>query len=89
MAEVDSSLVVDLCALTPDDAHWIFHDLQHCHHFIHCVSSSHNSLEVAASIVTNDFHEFPVTALLNLGCTGSSINWAFILKKEMNTHKLP
>lgn len=88
-AEVDSFLVTDLCALSPDNAHWILRDLQHHPHFIHRVSSFPSSLEVAASIITNDSREFQTTALLDLGCTGSSIDQAFVLAKGMNTHKLP
>ena len=56
--EVDASLLTDLHALSPDDTHWILHDLQHCPCFVCCVASSSTSLELSATIITNDFQEF-------------------------------
>ena len=87
--EVDASLLADLQALSPDDAHWVLCDLQHRPRFIHRVTSSSTSLDLHATIVINDSQEFQVTALLDSGCTGSSIDQAFVLEKGMNTHKLP
>lgn len=89
LAEVNSSLLADLHVLSPNDAHWILCNLQHCPHFVCHTSSSSTSLEVPASIITNDAHDFQVTALIDLGCTSSSIDCTFVLKKELNTHKLP
>ena len=87
--EVDPSLIADLCVLSPDNAHWVLRDLQQYSKFVRCLSSSPNSLELVASILTNDSREFHVMTLLDSRCTGSSIDCAFVLEQGVNTHKLP
>lgn len=91
LSEVDSSLVVDLRRLSPDDAHWVLRDLQHRPKFIcRTTTPAHrDSLELAASLVTSDSRDFAVTVLVDSGCTGSSIDRGFVAEKGLATHRLP
>ena len=88
--EVSLDLMEDLCQMSPEDAYWTLKDLQGPPRFRKAsVRKSRNSLELPITIITNDETRVETKALIDSGCTGSSIHKDFVKKYGIQTHNLP
>ncbi|KAG8216958.1 hypothetical protein J3R82DRAFT_7243, partial [Butyriboletus roseoflavus] len=89
--EVSRDLVQDLRKLSDKDTYWVLHDLQHAPKFQKASfqATKRNSLEIPARVTFANRQSAEVKALIDSGCTGSSIHKDFVAKKGVPTHSLP
>ncbi|KAG8221592.1 hypothetical protein J3R82DRAFT_1837, partial [Butyriboletus roseoflavus] len=91
MIEVSRDLVQDLRKLSDEEAYWVLHDLQHAPKFRKASprSTKRNSLEIPVKVTFANRQTANVKALIDSGCTGSSIHKNFIAEKGLKMHSLP
>ena len=88
--EVSPDFVEDLRLMSDEDAYWTLKDLQGPPRFRKAsIRKSRNSLELPITIITNDETRVKTKALIDSGCTGSSIHKDFVTKYGIQTHNLP
>ncbi|KAH0839330.1 hypothetical protein J3R83DRAFT_3, partial [Lanmaoa asiatica] len=89
-AKVTPDLLTDLKQMSDSDAHWILRDLQRPPKYKKAsVRKERNSLEVPVTLRMSDGTSAEVKALIDSGCTGSSIHEKFVAEKGVVTHTLP
>ncbi|KAH0834754.1 hypothetical protein J3R83DRAFT_10336, partial [Lanmaoa asiatica] len=89
-AEVTPDLLTDLKRMSDSDAHWILRDLQRPSKYKKAsVRKERNSLKVSTTLQMFDGTSAEVKALIDSGCTRSSIHKKFVAEKGVVTHTLP
>ncbi|KAG8217396.1 hypothetical protein J3R82DRAFT_5497, partial [Butyriboletus roseoflavus] len=89
--EVSRDLMQDLQRLSDEDAYWVLHDLQHVPKFWKASprSTKQNLLETPVKVTLANRQTADVKALIDSGCTGSSIHEKFVTEKGVKTYPLP
>ena len=86
--EVTNELVEQIRDMTMTKTHIILRELQHKPRYIH-QSYNKNTLDVNASILTDNGKILSTKALIDSGCTGSSIEASFVEQHHIPVHQLP
>ncbi|KAI0069432.1 hypothetical protein K474DRAFT_1576167, partial [Panus rudis PR-1116 ss-1] len=86
--EATHDSMADILKLDESDALWSLNQLRGPKQYIR--GTRGNQMDVPLVLTTlNDQRSFSVKALLDSGCTGSSIDASFVRKNEIETRKLP
>ena len=88
-AKVTLKLIQYIKESTNAETHLILRELQHKPRFIQKTSHNHNTLNLSINILTDDGKVLNTMALIDSGCTGSSIDEGFIQQHHIPTHDLP
>ena len=86
--EVTNKLVEQIRDMTMAETHIVLRELQHKPRYIH-QSYNKNTLDVNASILTDDGKILSTKALIDSGCMGSSIEASFVEQHHIPVHQLP
>ena len=88
IAEVTPNLVQKIQRLSPEEVHFSIRELQNKPKFIQQKHST-NSLETRGMIIMTDGLKLPIVALVDSGCSGSSIDESFVQENNIATYNLP
>lgn len=86
--EINNEIVEEIKLSTLVESHFMLRELQHKPRFIH-QSYTKNTLDITTSILTDNGKILSTKALIDSGCTGSSIDAAYIKQNHIPTHQLP
>ena len=86
--QVNSQLVQQLKSLNNDKAQFALRELQEKPRFVQR-KRSENSFEIEGIVTKTNGEKFPVTALLDSGCTRTVVDTKFAKEKDLPIHKLP
>ena len=88
-AEVTPELIQCMKDSTNAELHLILRELQQKLRYIHKTTHNHNTLDLSVSLITDNGKTLSTMALIDSGCTGSSIDKGFIQQHHIPTHELP
>ena len=88
-AEVTPELIQCVKDSTNAETHLILRELQQKPRYIRKNTHNHNTLDLSVELLTDDGKVLSTKALIDSGCTGSSIDESFVQQHHIPTHKLP
>ena len=89
IAEVTPELIQCVKDSTNAETHLILRELQQKPRYIRKTTHNHNTLDLSVSLLTDDGKILSTMALIDSGCTGSSIDEGFVQQHHIPTHELP
>ena len=89
IAEVTPELIQCVKDSTNAETHLILRELQQKPRYIHKTTHNHNTLDLSVNLLTDDGKVLSTMALIDSGCTGSSIDEGFVQQHHIPTHELP
>ena len=87
-AKVTSKLIQCVKDSTNAELHLILRELQQKPRYIRKTTHNHNTLNLLVNLLTDDGKILSTMALIDSGCTGSSIDESFVQQHHIPTHEL-